>query len=462
MCMQPRAPRYRPRRVGDDVLSQVIDLHLASFIEEVQQRGGCVPGYVQKAFWAYLDCGRPEGGFILLRCECGKARILPFSCKNRGFCPSCLGRRMSQLSANLADNVLPSGIPLRQWVLSFPYPVRLWLLWRPKLRKAVLAVVQRLLFRWYERRAAASGAPAGGRTGAVVCTQPFGGSLNANLHFHMLLLDGVYTKDESTGELSFHNVRPPSDDEVGALVVELRRRVERLLRRRGLCSESGPSDEVPTPPLLGVPTGQEALRQSPPRPRRKLPPKCAESGFYNLHAGVRIADRDEEGKERLLRYLLRPPLVLDRLSMRDDGRVVLRLKNAWRDGTTALVLTPFEFLARLAALVPRPRERWLVPLGVLAPAASWRSEVVPDDEERTKRRSARQALHSPRTAPRVRRARWRSYVPWRELLARVFGVEGLLCSCGQLMVVHAVVMGHATVRALRTLRSSPSLIRGPP
>ncbi len=247
-------------------------------------------------------------------------------------------------------------------------------------------------------------------------------------------------------------------------MVELRRRVERLLRRRGLWSESGPSDEVPTPALFGVPTGHEALRQSAPRPRRKLPPKCAESGFFNLHAGVRIADRDEEGKERLLRYLLRPPLVLDRLSIREDGRVVLRLKNMWRDGTTALVLTPFEFLARLAALVPRPRERWLTPHGVLAPNASWRSEVVPDDDERTKRRAARQALHSPRTRtePRQRRARWRSWVPWRELLARVFGVEGLRCSCGRLMVVHAVVMGAATLRALRTLRISPSLIRGPP
>ncbi len=44
--------------------------------------------------------------------------------------------------------------------------------------------------------------------------------MNANLHFHMLLLDGVYTKDEATGELSYHHLRPPSDGEVGALVVE--------------------------------------------------------------------------------------------------------------------------------------------------------------------------------------------------------------------------------------------------
>jgi len=458
--MQPAAPRYRPREVGNDVIAQVIDLHLAAFVEGVESEGGQVPDYVLRAFWDYLDCGRPEGGFILLRCPCGKARLLPFSCKNRGFCPSCLGRRMSQLSANLADHVLPTGVPLRQWVLSFPFPVRLWLLWRPSLRKAVLAVVQRLLFGWYARKAADAGA-AGGRTGAVVCAQPFGGALNANMHFHIVLLDGAYARDEDTGELTFHRVRPPSDEDVQALVDEVRRRVERLLRRRGLLSESEPPDDAPAPRVPMVALGQDPVRDAEPRPRRSLPSKCAESGFFNLHAGVRIADRDEEGKERLLRYLLRPPLVLDRLSMREDGNVVLRLKNAWRDGTTALVLTPFAFLSRLAAIVPRPRERWLTTHGVLSPHASWRSEVVPDEAEREARRAARQVLQSPRTATR-QQPRCPYWVPWRELLARVFGVEGLLCSCGRLMHVHAVVMGAATARALHTLRRSPHLIRGPP
>ena len=36
--------------------------------------------------------------------------------------------------------------------------------------------------------------------------------------------------------------------------------------------------------------------------------------------------------------------------MREDGQLVLRLKNAWRDGTTSIVLTPFQLLERLAAL----------------------------------------------------------------------------------------------------------------
>jgi len=369
---------------------------------------------------------------------------------------------MSQLSANLADNILPAGVPLRQWVVSLPYPVRLWLLWRPKLRSAVLGVVRRLLFAWYRHRAAAAGVP-GGRTGAVVVAQRFGSAINGNLHFHALLLDGVHARDEVTGELGFHRARPPSDVEVQALVDELRRRVERLLKRRGLLDEDERGDEPDELQLFELAGGGHPVRDLPTRPRRKLPPKCAESAFFNLHAGVRIAGLDDEGKERLLRYLLRPPLVLSRLSMRDDGNLVLRLKNPWRDGTTTLVLTPFELLARLAAVVPRPRERDLTLHGVLAPNASWRREVVPDEQQRQQRRGARQALHSPRTdTRRAHPPRWSGWVPWRELLARVFGVEGLLCSCGRLMRVHAVVLGHATLPALRTLRVSPGLIRGPP
>ena len=37
------------------------------------------------------------------------------------------------------------------------------------------------------------------------------------------------------------------------------------------------------------------------------------------------------------------------------GQVVLKLKTAWRDGTTHLVMLPLECMQRLAALVPRPR-----------------------------------------------------------------------------------------------------------
>ena len=61
-----------------------------------------------KELEAYLDCGLPCRGFARLRCGfCGESRIVAFSCKGRGFCPSCLGRRMCATAANLMERVLP-------------------------------------------------------------------------------------------------------------------------------------------------------------------------------------------------------------------------------------------------------------------------------------------------------------------------------------------------------------------
>ena len=46
------------------------------------------------------------------------------SCKGRGFCPSCTGRRMNATAANLIERVLPPESGLRQWVLTFPFSWR--------------------------------------------------------------------------------------------------------------------------------------------------------------------------------------------------------------------------------------------------------------------------------------------------------------------------------------------------
>ena len=64
------------------------------------------------------------GGFARFRCaRCGVDRLVPFSCKGRGFCPSCCGRRISALTAHLVDGVL-GGLPVRQWVLTLPHRLR--------------------------------------------------------------------------------------------------------------------------------------------------------------------------------------------------------------------------------------------------------------------------------------------------------------------------------------------------
>jgi hypothetical protein len=64
---------------------------------------------------------------------------------------------------------------------------------------------------------------------------------------------------------------------------------------------------------------------------------CAQIEWYNRQAATRLAANDRDGLERMGRYLARPPIATDRLSMLDDGRLELRLKRPWRDGTTAFV-----------------------------------------------------------------------------------------------------------------------------
>jgi hypothetical protein len=81
--------------------------------------------------------------------------------------------------------------------------------------------------------------------------------------------------------------------------------------------------------------------------------------------------------EKLCRYVTRPALCLERLDVLSDGRISWSLGKPWRDGTRAFLLTPHEFIARLAAIVPHPREHQLTYHGVLAPASPLRDEVVP-------------------------------------------------------------------------------------
>ncbi len=104
----------------------------------------------------------------------------------------------------------------------------------------------------------------------------------------------------------------------------------------------------------------------------------------NVHAGVAVHGRDRAGLERLCRYVTRPPIVLERLTERDDGCVEYAFRKPWRDGTRAVVLTEEDLMARICAMVPPPRFHLTRYAGVLAPNAKLRAEVMPGrrrDEE---------------------------------------------------------------------------------
>ena len=86
---------------------------------------------------------------------------------------------------------------------------------------------------------------------------------------------------------------------------------------------------------------------------------CASAQGFSLHAGVRCEAEDRQGIEQLCRYIARPAIANERLSVNREGNVVLKLKTAYRNGTTHIVMTPMEFMQRLAGRLGF-RSRWRV------------------------------------------------------------------------------------------------------
>jgi len=248
---------YRPRDAEHTVLHQVVAEHLEAFLGTVTEAGdgAGLPQFVEREFREFLRCGVYEAGVARLQCEgCAREHLVPFSCKGRGWCPSCGGRRMTERAAHLVDAVLP-WVAVRQWVLTLPYRLRYQMAWNHGLSRAVLRVYTRVLGDVYARGARARGID-DGQTGMVTALQRAGGALNTNVHFHTLVLDGVFTEVPG-GALVFHPAPGPSDAEVAAALATIRHRVQRLLVRHGLepgDDATGPADRLAeeSPVLAGI------------------------------------------------------------------------------------------------------------------------------------------------------------------------------------------------------------------
>src|SRR5438034_1642698 len=105
------SPRISPGP-RSTVLHRVVRENLETFLREAADRtdGGGLPRFVEREFREFLTCGALGRGFARVRCEnCAFERLVPFSCKRRGFCPSCGGRRMAEQAAHLVDHVLPTS-----------------------------------------------------------------------------------------------------------------------------------------------------------------------------------------------------------------------------------------------------------------------------------------------------------------------------------------------------------------
>jgi hypothetical protein len=275
----------------------------------------------------------------------------------------------------------------------------------------------------------------------------------------LLVLDGVYRR-EGEGKLRFVPVPAPSTVELQRLVQRIAERIGRSLERSGLITRDienaylafDPAGEAPINALLGasityrIATGPregqkvftlQTLPASPDGPRRE----AAESSGFSLHAGIAAKAAQRDKLEHLARYVARPPLATERLSLTEGGQVRCALKTPYRDGTTHVIFEPEDFIARLAALVPKPRAHLTRYHGVFAPASPDRARVVPGTRAAAVKEA--RACGEPSATARQRS------LTWAQRLKRVFAIDIEVCrSCGGKLRVIASIEDPAVIERI--------------
>ena len=448
---------YERRRPEKTLLYKLVQEHLLTFLATMEVAERALPTYVVREFERYLACGDLARGFARVECSgCGYTRLVAFACKSRSFCPSCLGRTMNETAAYLVDHVI-GDVPVRHWVLSLPPPLRYLVAHDAALCSAVLGAFVRSVtgfLRGQAKRELGLDAAALAQPGAVTVIQRASSHLALNPHFHSIVTDGVYVREPADGKLTFRALPAPSKADVANVAWQTCQRVCKLLRKRGLWLDADPSEDplaqrepglaacaaasVQGVLLLGPRAGQRLMRLFGEAAHGErdveASPEVQVPGYgFSVHAQTRISAHDRQGRERLCRYLTRPPLAQDRLHLLASGHVRLGLKRPWSDGTTSVVFEPLDFLSKLAALVPPPRMHRTRYHGVWSSHAKARREVTsqcpagagtcPCGQGGTALKSAdEQAASHERKSKRY---------DWARLLARVFDVDVLSCTrCG--------------------------------
>ena len=471
---------YERRRPESTTLYEVVRDNLETLYGAVDDGALpiALPAFVRKELDGYLDCGLLCRGFAHVKCEgCAERRVVAFACKGRGFCPSCLGRRMASTAANLVECVLPT-VALRQWVLTVPFAWRKRLAYDGTLLGAVTRVAVSTVLGFYRERLRQEGVTRG-QSGAIVVVQRTSSDLKLHPHLHVLFLDGAYGEGESG--VSFTELPRLSTREVGEVLARAVARIVKHLRRRGLLAAlegTGDADSDSDEPdgLAALAASATSGRSPPAGPewRRKetllspLPaaalhydkPLCASLDGFTLHAATRAGAMDSVGREALCKYVLRPPIAQERVTRGPDGLVRITLKRPFADGTVAVDMDPLSLLTRLAAAVPPPRLHTVRYAGCLAPASKLRPKIVP-----------RPVVASEGTAEAEKPAKRSGsrYRPWAELLQRCFAIDVLACPrCGGRMRLVALVTEAASagrfLRGLGEPTEAPARApaRGPP
>ena len=289
------------------------------------------------------------------------------------------------------------------------------------------------------------------------------------LRASLLWLDGVY--EETTGPAQrkprLHRARAPTSAQLTELANTIAHRVCRHLSRRGwlegedesvFLSDSAGSDDGMDGLRMSsmtyrIATGRDAGRkvvtlQTLPGDAGSLEGDAGKVGGFSLHAGVAAEAHESHKLEKLCRYITRPAISEQRLSISPQGRVRYQLKTPWRNGTTHVEWDAVDFIAKLAALVPPPRAHLTRFHGVFAPNANLRAQVTPSGRGKRPASDAVpvdvSAHDEPRSPEQKRRA-----MSWAQRLKRVFSIDITTCAhCGGAVRIVASIEEPTAIRAI--------------
>ena len=338
---------YEAGNPAKSVVYRVLQTHLATFLQTAAALDDTtsVPRFVEKELRAFLDWGVLARGLIRLHCSgCARDHVVGLSCKGRGFCPRCGGRRMAETAAHLVDHIIPR-VPVRQWVLTLPHRWRYRIGYDHALCKRFLRVLGRELQAYHRSKTGY----VGGHSGSVTFIQRFNSGLALSPHFHLVALDGVFVEDATHG-LRFIEAGEPSKLDVAEVVSAVHARIYSMLHRLGLEDEASEDALASDSPALaacyaGSVHRRGALGAAAGKAIAKLGsdphaqwgehdrPRHGHYEGFDLHAGVAIGADDRQGLEHLLRYGARSAIAGDRLHFTADGPVALELKRRYHDGT---------------------------------------------------------------------------------------------------------------------------------
>ncbi len=166
---------------------------------------------------------------------------------------------------------------------------------------------------------------------------------------------------------------------------------------------------------------------------------------FSLHAGVAARAGERHKLERLCRTIARPAVSEKPLSLTANGNVRYQLKTPYRDGTTHVIFEPLDFIARLAALVPKPRVNLIRFHGVFAPNSAHRARVTPARRGRGNKPKATDKGQEQTPAER------RASMTWAQRLKRVFNIDIESCkACGGRVQITACIEAPVVIEQILT------------